>query len=188
MRFTACKFEKKIKTVLLTEQTCHIKKSHSVQTIRFVSHEIRSPLSIVSAGLDILLQDYLTAEPSSLSGKVTEIQDLTQDIADAADAAVGIVNDLLQYESMDAGLFKIETARVRPADIMKPNTFAMIAKRNSIDLKMVSPENDSTLDDDCFVIADIFRLEQVLRNLVTNACKCENESSEIIFVSITFLC
>jgi signal transduction histidine kinase len=88
--------------------------------VRYVSHEIRflpfffkrenmggsysefrSPLNVVIAGLDLVLTNVkscieLPAELSSVIG-------MLEDIFEASNTAILILNDLLDYESMDAG-------------------------------------------------------------------------------------
>ena len=74
--------------------------------VRYVSHEIRSPLNVVHAGLELLLADLVAtgALPSTLT--------LLQDIFFASSAAIEILNDMLQYEHIDSGTFKLDCAVV----------------------------------------------------------------------------
>ena len=66
--------------------------------VRYVSHEIRSPLNVVHAGLELLWADLVAA--GALSSTLT----LLQDIFFASSAAIEILNDMLQYEHIDSGL------------------------------------------------------------------------------------
>eukprot|EP01036_Dinobryon_divergens_P024125 gene24123-32542_t len=72
--------------------------------VRYVSHEIRSPLNVAHAGLEILKAD-LEAMGASLA-----ILNLLDDIFSASNAAIEILNDMLHYEHMDSGTFKLELA------------------------------------------------------------------------------
>ena len=67
--------------------------------VRFVSHEIRSPLNVVLAGLELLRSDLNIGVKHS-------IFDLIDDMQSAAETAITILNDLLNYEHMDAGTDK----------------------------------------------------------------------------------
>jgi len=73
-------------------------------------------LNVVHAGLDILLDELrqirameniavLPISPiaSNCVGKVKGLQELVEDIFAASDTAINILNDLLDYEHMDAG-------------------------------------------------------------------------------------
>ena len=92
--------------------------------VRYVSHEIRyylhstffsnvssilvrSPLNVVHAGLEIL-RDELRELDAGKSTKCDEnnnkgLLELVEDIFAASDSAINILNDLLNYEHMDAG-------------------------------------------------------------------------------------
>jgi len=61
--------------------------------VRFVSHEIRSPLNVVLAGLELLRADLNSGVNLSISDLIDDMQS----------AAITILNDLLNYEHMDAG-------------------------------------------------------------------------------------
>jgi len=147
--------------------------------VRFVSHEIRSPLSIVAAGLEFFVEHLADANlsyPPSLSpaealaaaaaassppdgpnANSGELIELANDLSEATDMAINILNDLLQYESMDAGMFKLEAARVEPADLFKAKALGIIAKRHSLALDVVPP----LVEDGVFVLADVYRIDQV---------------------------
>eukprot|EP01035_Chromulina_nebulosa_P069426 gene69426-biopygen32181 len=64
--------------------------------VRYVSHEIRSPLNVVHAGLELLRAD-LAAATGTLPSTLT----LLQDIFFASSAAIEILNDMLQYEHIE---------------------------------------------------------------------------------------
>jgi len=99
--------------------------------VRYVSHEIRycsqvfyridsiistfnrSPLNVVHAGLDILRDELRQLQAMENSTDLTiilnsskcfdKIKELVEDIFAASDSAINILNDLLDYEHMDAG-------------------------------------------------------------------------------------
>ena len=72
--------------------------------VRYVSHEIRSPLNVAHAGLEILRADLETI------GASIAILNLLDDIFSASNAAIEILNDMLHYEHLDSGTFKLELA------------------------------------------------------------------------------
>ena len=83
--------------------------------VRYVSHEIRSPLNIVHAGLDMLKCDMaMKYKDTKKDDDITEeddeenkVLDLLEDIHQSSDNAITILNDLLQYENIDAGEYLI---------------------------------------------------------------------------------
>mmetsp|Transcript_30754 Transcript_30754/g.42079 ORF Transcript_30754/g.42079 Transcript_30754/m.42079 type:complete len:787 (-) Transcript_30754:184-2544(-) len=72
--------------------------------IRYVSHEIRSPLNVVHSGLDLLKDEILRLECEVNKA----VLDLVEDIIEASGIANCILDDLLNYENIDAGSFKLE--------------------------------------------------------------------------------
>ena len=71
--------------------------------VRFVSHEIRTPLSTVNTGLDLLLKAIV--DPSSMDSE--NYENIVKDMKTECVAAIDILNDLLSYEKIDAGLMKL---------------------------------------------------------------------------------
>ena len=171
-----------------------------------MSHEIRSPLSVVSAGLEILKADL---EALRVAGSIL---DLLSDINFANNNAIEILDDMLQYEHIDSGIFKLELA-VSPLQglfVGRLEAYKYMAAKKDVtlvikDLVNVSEyyslpdsERDGPFVPDTKMIAsattmvlyiDKFRVEQILRNLVSNAVKFTPNNGTITFcfslVSIT---
>lgn len=72
-----------------------------------------------------------------------------------------------QYESIDAGMFKMEPSLIDPNKLLQLRSLSMLTKRCNVDLKCCIAHTSEGI----FVLGDIYRLEQVVRNLVTNASK-----------------
>eukprot|EP01035_Chromulina_nebulosa_P069246 gene69246-biopygen5676 len=76
--------------------------------VRYVSHEIRSPLNIVHAGLDILQSEIDANSGAPVVFISPETAKMVRNMFAASETAIYILNDLLHYEHMDAGTFKLE--------------------------------------------------------------------------------
>jgi signal transduction histidine kinase len=162
--------------------------------VRYVSHEIRSPLNVVHAGLELMRADLIAADvhSSTLS--------LLQDIFSASSAAIDILNDMLQYEHIDSGTFKLELAVMPLLDAFKGRQSAyrfMASKKNislliedrigvsehyggSDDIELANHLVSERDDGDIPVLyIDKFRVEQVIRNLVSNGIKFTPEGGTI---------
>eukprot|EP00597_Dinobryon_sp_UTEXLB2267_P009324 CAMPEP_0170096594 /NCGR_PEP_ID=MMETSP0019_2-20121128/28692_1 /TAXON_ID=98059 /ORGANISM="Dinobryon sp., Strain UTEXLB2267" /LENGTH=801 /DNA_ID=CAMNT_0010318641 /DNA_START=556 /DNA_END=2961 /DNA_ORIENTATION=- len=74
--------------------------------VRYISHEIRSPLNVVHAGVD-MLRDELKSN-SLKESNMCGIRDLLDDIFAASESAICVLNDLLNYEHLDAGTFTLK--------------------------------------------------------------------------------
>ena len=61
----------------------------------------RSPLNVVHAGLD-LLRSELSICPV-MAPAITDLMELVEDMFSASESAINILNDLLNYENLDAG-------------------------------------------------------------------------------------
>ena len=64
----------------------------------------RSPLNVVHAGLDLLLAEVRSADPASPYVPITRsTADFIVHMFTSSESAINILNDLLQYEHMEAG-------------------------------------------------------------------------------------
>lgn len=98
--------------------------------VRYAAHEIRSPFNVVMAGLDIVKE---------MSPGITYTEDMHEIIEDAytsCGSAINILNDLLQYESIDAG--KLVLAQEEKSVHLLLNNrltpLTLLAKKHNIDL------------------------------------------------------
>lgn len=178
--------------------------------VRYVSHEIRSPLNVVHAGLEILRSELNSATQSAASQVSNSLCELIDDIYSASETAIEILNDLLHYEHMDAGTFNLELSWRPLSGFLKDKLHwaAILAEKNNVDLQifdstvataLTNPlsasnsqdydeeNNLSTvpnhsahqlLDEDCGITQltvglniDVYKVDQVIRNLITNAVK-----------------
>lgn len=179
--------------------------------VRYVSHEIRSPLNVVDAGLDVLTKELSTNQNISEDALET-----IKDISDSAAIAISILNDLLNYENIDAGTFKLELEEIPVGDVFVGHNsmdhLQMLAKARTVELQIhnlpstrstnidrsktyenlenVFPVNENisrtpSFSRDSFVNIDSYRLNQVIRNLVTNAIKfCPRGEQGLVRVTI----
>ena len=176
--------------------------------VRYVSHEIRSPLNVVHAGLELLRADLAAA------GVLSSSLSLLQDIYFASSAAIDILNDMLQYEHIDSGTFKLDCAVVSMLQAFagRLDGFKFMLANKNITMRIedqaqvsefYSPNEDnesqqaggelvlpfttlfsSSPTSSLVLFMDRFRVEQIIRNLVTNAVKFTPESGT---VTIRFL-
>lgn len=176
----------------MTESLLKMKR----EFVRFMSHEIRSPLNVAFAGLELLKEEMITA------GLSNSLIDLLDEIYISSATAIEILNDMLQYEHIDSGTFKLEMV-IRPLQNVlagRLGSYKYIAAKKNIllnieDLAHASEFYSSTTGDPteadmslgsstdlnniAVLYIDKFRLEQIVRNLVTNAVKFTPEGGTI---------
>ena len=164
--------------------------------VRYVSHEIRSPLNVAFAGLEILKAELEVIGVSSF------VRELMEDIHFANNTAIDILNDMLQYEHIDSGTFKLDMAVMPLLDAFRRRLGAyrfMASKKNiclsiedhvgvsefygTDDVELANhfddPEDENARSVYSVLYIDKFRVEQVVRNLVSNAIKFTPEGGTI---------
>ena len=137
--------------------------------IRYFGHEIRSPLNVMALGFNCLDTCSMDAEQQSA----------IKDMARECDAAVQILNGLLDLEKIDAGKFELDCSFMSLGKLnslfadfsafvhSKDMTFTV---RNLIDLNLMSKFR---------IFIDEPRIRQVLRNLIVNSVKFTPVGGEI---------
>lgn len=178
--------------------------------VRFISHEIRTPLNTVCMGLELLESDMqMHRQRTSQEGiasleSVPEESDLTMwhnitlDLQENVSSAVGILNDLLNYDKIESGTLQLEVGTVNIVDlaIKAVRKFKVQAANKDITLSLKilpckcrlfpgkygipdpladehqegSASGQNELDN-VMVVGDEMRLCQVVCNLVSNSLK-----------------
>lgn len=75
--------------------------------VRYISHEIRSPLATTTLGLDYLI-NHLSAGKSMDTGSIL---DVVRDARYATDTATTTLNDLLMYDKIETGMLELSTEK-----------------------------------------------------------------------------
>ncbi len=120
--------------------------------VRFVSHEVRTPLNTVSMGLTLIHQDLKSRERQAnrdldkdssnndivTAGDLARWTSLSQEVRHNADVAVGVLNDLLNIDKIQMGAFKLETEILPIWDLIEQTTieFKVMAAKQRTDLKL----------------------------------------------------
>jgi CheY-like chemotaxis protein/HPt (histidine-containing phosphotransfer) domain-containing protein/anti-sigma regulatory factor (Ser/Thr protein kinase) len=135
-----------------------------------VSHEIRTPLNGI-LGLTQVLLDKKGA---------TEERELLEMIKTSGDTVLRIINDLLDYSSIQAGKIRIESEEFRLHRLVRQSvrTLAPPAHLKGLELAFwIAPEVPAV------VVGNPQRLRQVLLNLVSNAIKFTEEGEVLVEVT-----
>jgi len=123
-----------------------------------VSHEIRTPLNAIVGFASILTDNYF--------GEMNpRQQEYSRGIQESAEELIGIIDNMLDLASVEAGLMTLELDTV---DVNRLLVTAMNLVRERARRKEVEIEFDSPADIG-WVVADEKRLKQVLFNLLSTA-------------------
>jgi signal transduction histidine kinase len=170
--------------------------------VRFISHEMRTPMNIAHLGLKLVTQELVDFIALNMSQETitTEVlrpimEDwvrIITDIDGSTDTAITVLNDLINYDKIHLNGMTIEPEPLSVWRLLKDTTqtFSVQARQGGIDLKLdieidnknslsMSIEQKPPLSELC-VMADPIKIVQVLRNLLSNALKFSNPSSTVL--------
>ena len=129
-----------------------------------VSHELRTPMASIQEGTHLLLDE--------IPGPLSQEQRTTLRImADSSRRLITLISTILDLSKMNAGMMEY---RIVPTDIkrvadMSVKKVQLLADAKHVQLLLEGPAQQ------VWVKADVFRIEQVLDNLLSNALKFSSE-------------
>ena len=125
-----------------------------------VSHELRTPLHSIKGFVEIILM--------GRTGEINELQrDFLTTVRESTTNLQRLIDDLLEFSRMEAGQIKLkpEEIAVREVAARVIEQLEPLAEEGQLALENRVPESLPNIE------ADPMRIEQVLTNLVSNACK-----------------
>ena len=123
--------------------------------------------------------DMVTSEAGLMESKKEELMRLVMEIEESSDAAVGILNDLINFDKISMGTMRLDLQPINIWEFLDVavSPFMLQAKQKGISMivdlepfRQSSPATASELAS-VRVIADVVKLTHVMRNLVSNALK-----------------
>lgn len=139
-----------------------------------ISHELRTPMTSIRGAMD-----YISARLPMISGNSTDVSDIAEFlgvIRKNADRLIRMVNDTLDLERIESGMFDLHLNDVELIALIKEVIlgFHSQAMEKNITFKiMAGPKVVLSADED--------RIRQVLINLVSNAMNHSPDNSVIQF-------
>lgn len=139
--------------------------SYKKTFVRYISHEIRSPLSNTSLGLDCLL-DVLKSERRL---NRAELVDISRDCKMTCTSALQTLNDLLLFDKIESQMLALERTTVMSYQYLTQYTAfygrqlqaAGVGYEVDIDVHLTH----------MYLDVDTLKMEQVIRNYISNAMK-----------------
>jgi hypothetical protein len=152
--------------------------------VKFISHEIRTPINTVTLGLQLLsnrLSDLLVSDSVQqncecggsfdestskqldyemrLTEAVEECLDLVHDLSESSSTAVLVLNDLINYDKVQLKRFHIEKRLCNVYDVLKRTVQPQELLAKAQRVMLISPNFDGS----AFLIGDEVKLGQVIR-------------------------
>ncbi|KUJ60857.1 histidine kinase [Flavobacteriaceae bacterium CRH] len=170
------------RSVLLEEKNNEIqKKSEALElTTRYkseflanMSHELRTPLN------SILLLSRLLSENNNESMNNEEIE-FARVIQSSGNSLLGLIDEILDLSKIEAGKMELEFLDVSTKEITDSlsSLFTQVAKEKNINFEIISKEAPIVIK------TDKMRLEQILKNLISNAIKFTEKGSVSLEIKI----
>ena len=134
-----------------------------------MSHELRTPLNAIGGYVDLLALE--------IRGPLVEPQreDLRR-IKKSGQHLLSLINDILNLAKIESGQLDLHIRDVSLSTVFE-NVDALVAPQfNAKKIKYVYPRCDSSLR----VRADSEKLQQILLNVLSNACKFTDEHGSVI--------
>ena len=136
-----------------SEQALEAKRS----MVRHIGHEIRTPLNIIGVGTDVLLKELKQLVPEVPHS----ILQVVEGIEDASTAALEVVNELLMFEKLAAGMTSIEAVPIRIVRFidkaMDQHAIPALAKKINFDLSVDLRDSDLGVNIDPVKMTVVFR-------------------------------
>ena len=136
-----------------------------------MSHEIRTPMNAVIGATNLLMRD---------NPRPDQLEDL-KILKFSADNLLGIINDILDLNKIEAGKLVIESIDFNLRNLAEGVYTSMVhkAKEKKIDFRF---EYDPLLP--LFILSDPLRIAQILNNLVSNAIKFTEKGGVLIEIHL----
>jgi len=128
--------------------------------ISIVSHELRTPLTAIKGFTDLILEGEV--------GEITEQQrEFLGIVQSNSDRLVALINDMLDISRIESGRISLNPEDVEIHGAVEQ---AIAALRPLVEDKGLQVQTE-LVEEPSTIVADRARLQQILTNLISNACK-----------------
>ncbi|MFS0862438.1 response regulator [Fredinandcohnia sp. 179-A 10B2 NHS] len=138
-----------------------------------MSHELRTPLN------SLLILSKLLAD--NKEGNLTDKQkEYSNTIYSSGNDLLSLINDILDLAKIESGKMDLDIRKVQISTLVDfaRSTFEPIANEKGLELSILQEEGLPK-----WIISDEIRIQQVLRNLLSNACKFTHKGTVTLEIS-----
>jgi signal transduction histidine kinase len=152
-------------------------------TIRYISHEIRTPIGICNTSISLVLDELKQRNET----RDADIVDLLEDSLHGCKSAMTILSDMLTHEAIEAGKYTITPLTLPAVETVESIVKNIKSVGNAKNVRLVL---DNLLnEEDCaslVIQVDQPKLEQAFLNIASNSVKFSPENSELrVSISLT---
>ena len=123
-----------------------------------VSHEIRTPFGAILGMTELVLETPLNEDQ----------RECLEIAKSAADSLLGIINDLLDFEKIEAGKLELDPSDFSLREVLLDTLQTLVVRAQAKGIELVCDIHSDAPD---ALVGDAGRLRQVLINLISNAIK-----------------
>lgn len=131
-----------------------------------MSHEIRTPMNGILGFAEILRKPNLSQEKKEKYLNV---------INSSGEHLLNLLNDIINISKIEAGQIELSESKIKLNDVLlNIASLFSTSKTNRKKTKVLVKISHEMLEEDPYILADGFRLKQILINLIGNAIKFSN--------------